>query len=93
MTLKNFIKKRPYLVWYVKELDSLSEESIVEHTLNYGDFNDIKKLIDILKIDKVARIFQTQIKQKRNNYNPKVKNYFNLYFKKYAPRDFNKRTN
>ena len=80
-------------MWYVKELDSLSEESIVEHTLNYGDFNDIKKLIDILKIDKVARIFQTQIKQKRNNYNPKVKNYFNLYFKKYAPRDFNKRTN
>lgn len=93
MTIKTFIKNRPYLVWYVKDLDNLSEESIVEHTLNYGDFDDVQKLIHILKIGKVARIFSAQIKKKRNNYNPKVKNYFELYFKKYAPRDLGKRTN
>lgn len=80
-------------MWYVKDLDNLSEESIVEHTLNYGDFDDVKELITILKISKVARIFHTQSTGKRNNYNPKVKNYFELYFKKYAPRDFSKRTN
>jgi len=31
-----FIKKRPYLIWYVKDLGKLSEASIVEHGLNYG---------------------------------------------------------
>ncbi|MCK5085006.1 MAG: hypothetical protein KAQ64_05125 [Candidatus Pacebacteria bacterium] len=84
MTIKDFIKKRPYLVWYVEDLSSISEEAIVEAVLNYGNFDDVQEMIGILKIKKVARIFQKQINRKRNNYNPKIKNYFKLYFKKYA---------
>lgn len=84
MTINNFIKQKPYLVWYVKDFKHLSRESIVEHTLNYGDFNDVKKLISILGIKNVADIFRKQLKQKRTNYNPKIINYFKLYFKKYA---------
>ncbi|MBW6441246.1 hypothetical protein K0B03_04460 [Patescibacteria group bacterium] len=84
MTIKDFIKKRPYLLWSVSELDSVSEEVIVEAVLNYGDFADVQKMIEILKIEKVAEIFEKQIKQKRNNYRPKIKNYFKLYFEKYA---------
>lgn len=84
MTIKKFIKQRPYLMWYIKDLDNVSEASIVEHTLNYGDFDDVKKMINILTIKKVSRIFNKQIKQSRNNYNPKIANYFKLYFKKYA---------
>ncbi|NQU82480.1 MAG: hypothetical protein HQ539_00835 [Parcubacteria group bacterium] len=84
MTIQKFIKKRPYLFWSVKDLDNLSEESIVENVLNYGDFDDIRKMIKILKIQKTAKIFNKQIKQKRNNYDPKIVNYFKLYFKKYA---------
>ena len=84
MTIKDFIKKRPYLVWYVKDLNNVSEEAIVEAVLNYGDFDDVQEMIGILKIKKVARIFQKQINKKRSNYNPKIKNYFKLYFKKYA---------
>lgn len=84
MTIQRFIKKRPYLVWSVKDLDNLSEESIVEHVLNYGDFNDIKRMIKILKIKKIAKIFNKQLKQKRHNYSPKIAHYFKLYFKKYV---------
>ena len=85
MTLKNFIKKRRDLVWYVKDQENLSQEAIVEAVLNYGDFDDIKKIISIVGIKKVARIFKKQLGHWRVNYDSKTINYFKLYFKKYAP--------
>ncbi len=87
MNVKEFIKKRPSLVWYVKDTDDLSESSIIEHVLNYGNFNDFKELVNIMSVGKVAEIFRKQISKERNNYRPEVKNYFTLYFNKYAPRD------
>jgi hypothetical protein len=84
MTLNAFVKKRPYLVWYVAEPSALSEAAIVEATLNYGDFEDVQKLFALLGINRVATIFRSQIKRKRINYDPKIVNYFKLYFKKYA---------
>lgn len=85
MTIHNFIKKRPYLIWYIRDFDSLSEEAIVEAVLNFGDLNDIREMISILGIKKVAKIFRKQIKRKRTNYHPKIMNYFKLYFNKYVP--------
>jgi len=87
MTIQNFIKKRSYLAWYVKDITQLFNESIVEHTLNYGDWNDVQTLFKILGIKKTARIFRKKSKPSkigRQNYEPKVINYFNLYFNKYA---------
>ena len=49
-----------------------------------GDFPDVKKMISILGIKKVAAIFRKQISGQRINYFPEIKNYFELYFKKYA---------
>jgi len=75
------------LIWYVKNPGNLSEDSIVEHTLNYGDWNDVQTLFKILGIKKTARIFRKKSKPSkigRQNYEPKVINYFNLYFNKYA---------
>jgi hypothetical protein len=84
MTINEFIKKRPYLIWHTKNFDNLSQEAIVEAVLNYGDFNDVKKMISILGMRKTAAIFRKKSKQKRCNYRPEIKNYFQLYFKKYA---------
>lgn len=84
MQLGAFIKKRPYLIWYTRNYEGLSPESIVEAVLNYGDWDDVQKLIGILGIKKTAIIFQKQIKQKRCNYHKKSKHYFSLYFKKHA---------
>lgn len=86
MTINNFIKSRPYLIWYVQDYDNLSTDAIVEAVLNYGTFNDIKKIFNIIGLKKVALIFRRQIRgqRTRNNYNPKIRNYFKLYFDKYA---------
>jgi hypothetical protein len=84
MTLQQYIKKRPYLVWHTNNLDNLSDEAIIEAVLNYGDFSDVKKIIKMLGIKKVAKIFKKKNKQKRNNFSPKISNYFKLFFKQYA---------
>jgi len=87
-TIQEFIKQRPYLIWYVKDLEKLNEESIVEHVLNYGDMDDVKKMISILGVKRVARIFRKYSQKKgeirRVNYRPEIINYFNLFFKKNA---------
>ena len=46
------MKARKHLVWYVKNPEDLNIESIVEHTLNYGDWKDVQKLIKIAGIKK-----------------------------------------
>lgn len=85
MTLANFIKKRKYLVWYVKDPEkNLDADSILEHTLNYGDWDDVQTLFKIIGIKKAAKIFRKQMKLPRCNYQPMVANYFDLYFKKWA---------
>jgi len=87
MNMHNFIKKRKYLIWWVKDYNKLKAESIVEATLNYGDWDDVQELIKILGIKKVAKIFREKSKPSkvgRQNYFEKTKHYFNLYFNKYA---------
>ena len=84
MTIQKFIKQRKYLAWYVKNPEKLNNEAIVEAILNYGSWNDVQKMIKILSIQKTSKIFRKKIKEKRCNYFPDIKNYFNLYFNKYA---------
>ena len=88
-SIHQFIKKRSYLVWYVskKDLGGLDEASIVEHVLNYGDWDDVQEMIKILGMQKTAEIFREKSKGDkfgRQNYDQQVKHYFNLYFNKYA---------
>lgn len=85
--IHKFIVKRPYLVWYVKDLSKLDEASIVEHVLNYGDWDDVQEMIKILGMQKTAEIFRKKSagdKFGRQNYRPEIKHYFNLYFNKHA---------
>ena len=84
MTIHQFIKKRKYLVWYVKDPGKLNNEAIVEAVLNYGDWDDVQEMIKILGIEKVKKVFLKESQKMRCNYHSKTKNYFNLYFNKYA---------
>ena len=84
LTPQEFIKQRPYLVWYVKDFNKLDNESIVEHTLNYGTWDDVRELFSILSVKEVAAILREQISRERVNYDPKIMNYFKLYFPRYA---------
>lgn len=82
--LRKFMKTRKYLVWYVKDPEDSPVELVVESTLNYGDWDDFQKLIKIIGIKKMAEIFRRQTSGFRTNYDEKTKNYFSLYFNKYA---------
>lgn len=92
-----FIKKRKYFFWYVPEdeLKNLKDESIVEHTLNYGNWDDVQELISILGMERTAAIFREKSKKSkmgRTNYDSKTIYYFNLYFNKYAPGNSHRKT-
>lgn len=84
MTIGDFVKKRKYLFWSTKNYDGLSKEAVVEGILNYGDMNDVRELIALLGIQEVAKIFRENTNRLRINYDPKIVNYFSLYFQKYA---------
>jgi len=79
-SLIDLIKEKPYLFWDVKDIENLSEESIVEAVLNRGDFSDFLKLMDLIGIKRMADIFYNQISRRRKNYNKKTENYFRLFF-------------
>lgn len=82
--VNEIIKKKPYLIWYVKDYDALDDAAVVEAVLNYGDWDDVRELIKILGIKNVAKIFKKQTSGWRTNYDKKIINYFNLYFHKHA---------
>lgn len=87
MTIHDFIKARKSLIWWVKDYDKLEAAAIVEATLNNGDWEDVRTLIKILGIKQVAKIFREKSKPSkigRQNYAPKTKHFFTLYFNKYA---------
>ena len=82
----DFIKENSALFWYTPEEDkkNISIEFLVETILNYGDEKSVKKLFDLVGINRVAEIFHKQTSGKRNNYFPQTENYFKLYFKRHA---------
>lgn len=83
--LSKFMKTRKHLVWYVINPENLGVESIVEHTFNYGDWDDVQTLIKIIGIKKMAEIFRKQVNNWRSNYHPYDIYYFTLFFNKYDP--------
>lgn len=84
--IKQFIRERNSLFWYIKPeaKEKISVEFLVEHILNYGSLDDVKRLIELLGIKKTAEIFFQRSSLQRNNYFPKVKNYFTLYFNRHV---------
>lgn len=84
MSIGDFVRKRKHLFWSTKNYDGLSNEAVVEAVLNYGDMNDVRELISLLGIQEIAKIFYKQTHRMRVNYDPKIVNYFSLFFNKYA---------
>jgi len=80
MTVHSIIKNKPYLAWYVKDADKLSEESVLEHVLNYGNWDDVQQFIKIKGREKTAELFSKTLANKRTNYSLPIKSYFYRYF-------------
>lgn len=84
MSIQSIIQKKPTLAWYIANPENMSDESVVEHVLQYGNWHDVQELINMAGIAKVSKIFHKTIQKKRCNYSPQIQNYFQLYFKNYA---------
>jgi len=85
--LQKYLTKKRYLAWWVKDIRKLSEAAAVEAVLNYGDWDDVQKIMKILGAQKVAQIFFKESSKPRQNYQPRTKHFFSLYLKKYASRN------
>lgn len=82
--LRGIIKRKPYLIWYTKEYNGLSLGVVAEAIFNYGNWEDFKFAEKVLGVKELARVFNHLSGQKRCNLHPMVKNYFSIYFDKYA---------
>ena len=84
--IKSYIRERKELFWYTKEdqKEKISLDFLVETILNFGSLEDAKKLFALIGIKETASIFFKNSQKNRNNYLPKVRNYFRLYFERHA---------
>jgi hypothetical protein len=81
MIVNAIIKNKPYLAWYVKDPEKLSEESVLEHVLNYGNWDDVQLFIKIKGLIQTAALFNKTL-EARTNYTPPIQHYFSRYFSK-----------
>lgn len=87
--VKEYIRARGELFWYSPDDkgESVSDELLVEHVLNYGTMEDVRELFNVMGLREVAEVFRrtTSISERRrNNYNPRTLNYFSMFFERYA---------
>lgn len=84
--IKLFIKEKKNLFWYTPEdkKEEVSPALLVETILNYGSLDDVRRLIRLMGMDEVSRIFFSARGRQKLNYYPEVYNYFSLLFRKYA---------
>ena len=87
--LKAYIRKRGELFWYSPgdKGETVSDELLVEHVLNYGTMEDVRELFRVMGLQRVAEVFfhSTSLSDRRkNNYTPVSLNYFTLLFNRYA---------
>ena len=82
--LINLFKNKPYLAWDLKNKETLSEESMLEHILNYGNWEDYLLAEKVFGIEKAKTIFNTLKNKRRVNLRDKTIDYYDKYFQKYA---------
>lgn len=85
--LKDFIRAHSEMFWYSPgdKGETVSDELLVESVINYGTLTELKTMFDIVGLQKLASIFRGMEGRKKANIYPELRNYFELFFNKYAP--------
>lgn len=93
--LKAFIQQHSALFWYTPQdkKEDISDELLIETTLNYGTIDDFIQLKKIMGGSNLADIFMGLKGRKKMNYYPEIYNFFYLYFQKYAQRNSKSKPN
>ena len=85
-SLASLAQSRHEIFWWVKSQDlaNLSDESVVEQLLNYGDWSDVLQLVKVLGWHKTAEYFDQITHKPRTNLRPEIVNYFKNFFHHHA---------
>ena len=83
---QSFIERHKGFFWSTPEesRSSISDDLLVEATLNYGTLDDYMELKDILTPRRLAKVFFSATGRKADNYFPEIRNLFSLALAKYA---------
>lgn len=81
-----FIDSHRGLFWYTPEasLHEISDELLVESTLNYGTLDDYRELKSIMSPQRMAKVFFSATDRKSGNYFPEIRHFFTLALRQYA---------
>lgn len=90
-----YIREHADLFWFIPDdrKEQISDECLVETILNYGSMDSVIRLINLLGVGVVARIFSDAMsgsERRKNNYHELTRNYFEHVFRRYAPQYFNR---
>ncbi|MCA9372016.1 hypothetical protein KC726_03905 [Candidatus Woesebacteria bacterium] len=78
--LIKILSEDPTLIWYTNAKDSVSDESIFEHVLNYGNWEQVQEVIRTLGKEATVELYHKLTSKPRCNIRHRTKHYFDLYF-------------
>ena len=81
MQLVDFLESHKYLYWYVSNINSLSNEAILEWVVKYWDWSDLNDIYNILWKKEFIRTYNSIKSKKRINISKKDVNFMDLFVK------------
>lgn len=86
MTRAAFIEKNRHLFWYIKQdkIPEISNAVLVEFIFNYGTWEDVKELVEVLGYKELRRVYESLDERQKGNYIPEFLNLFYLISHKNA---------
>ncbi len=75
-----FIEKNRHLFWYIKpdKIPEISNAVLVEFIFNYGTWEDVKELVEVLGYKELRRVYESLDERQKGNYIPEFLNLFYL---------------
>lgn len=75
-----FIDKNKHLFWYINpnKLHQISNAVLTEFIFNYGTWEAVKELVELLGREELRRIYNSLDERQKGNYFPITLNYLQL---------------
>lgn len=67
-------------IWYIPDSKKISNQSFLEHLLNFGRWSDIQDFIKTHGKKETVRLFNEISQTQRTNLKPNIKDFFTRYF-------------
>jgi hypothetical protein len=70
MNRADFIHKNKHLFWYInpEKLQDISNAVLVEFIFNYGTWEDVKELVELLGYDELRKVYESLDERQKGNY-------------------------